>query len=180
MLIEDQFETLAPVWGDASPEVKVEAGQLVVTAPSGTYAWAINNSGLYDDIDMCVTVTTRTAADTTDAFAGVVFWYQDVNNFYVFELAPNGRASIWRRQRGKWLQQVGWKTAQNANTGEDASNELRITTVGADATLYVNGTEFARIEGSPPEEGQQVGVFAGASDDAEAVFAFDGFRVTRP
>lgn len=180
VLIEDQFEILAPVWGEASSKIKVEGGQLVLTAASGTYTWAINNSTLLDDIDMCVNVTTQTAADATDAFGGAVFWYQDVNNFYVFELAPNGRASVWRRQRGKWLEQVGWKSAENANEGEGASNELRVTTVGSDATLFVNGTEFARIEGSPPEEGQQIGLFAGASDDAEAVFAYDGLRVTRP
>ena len=50
-----------------------------------------------------------------------IFWYEDVNNFYVFEIAPNGKASVWRRQRGKWLAQVDWQDAANANKGDGAS-----------------------------------------------------------
>lgn len=180
VLFEDRFDALGATWGAASPEVKADGGQMVISAAAGTYAWAVNSAGLYDDIDMCVTVTTVTAADATDAFGGVMFWYQDVNNFYVFELAPNGRASVWRRQRGKWLEQIGWRRAENANEGEAASNELRITTAGGDATFLINGTEFGKIEGSPPEEGQQIGLFAGATADTAAVFSFDELRVTKP
>jgi hypothetical protein len=180
VVIEDQFAELAPAWGEATAEIKVADGQLVISPAPGTYAWAINNSGLHDDVDMCVTMTTVAGVDTTDAFGGVVFWYHDVNNFYVFELAPNGRASVWRRQRGKWLAQVEWRAAENANAGDGASNELRVTTTGSEAKFYVNGTEFETIDGSPPEEGQQVGLIAGSPDDAAASFAFDGLRVTGP
>jgi hypothetical protein len=178
--VEDQFAELAPAWGQATAEIKVENGQLAISPAPGTYAWAINNSGLYDDVDMCVTMTTVTGVDSTDAFGGVVFWYQDVNNFYAFQLAPNGRASVWRRQRGKWLAQVEWREAENANAGDGGSNELRVTTAGSEAKFYVNGTEFETIDGSPPEEGHQVGLVAGSPDDAAATFAFDGLRVTRP
>ena len=43
---------------------------------------------------LCVTITTVTGVDETEARAGPIFWYEDVNNFYVFEIAPNGRASV--------------------------------------------------------------------------------------
>ena len=84
---------------------------------SGTYNWIANNSGLYDDIDMCVTVTTVKGVDPVNAFAGIVFWYSGVNDFYALEIAPNGKASVWRRQRGKWLQQVKWTDA-GVNAGD--------------------------------------------------------------
>ena len=87
------------------------------------------------------------------------FWYADANNFYVFELAPNGKASVWRRQRGRWLAQVNWQDATGANKGDGAINELRVTTVGAQATFYVNGNQFQQLTGSPPDNGQQIGVF---------------------
>ena len=110
---------------------------------------------------MCVTVTTVTGGrPDSRPRPGSIFWYDDVNNFYVFEIAPNGKASVWRRQRGKWLAQVDWQDADGANKGDGGVNELRVTTVGSDATFYVNGTEFEKLAGSPPENGQQIGLFA--------------------
>ena len=117
---------------------------MILKPASGTYEWRANSAGLYDDLDMCVTVTTLAAVEPMDAKAGLIFWYDDVNNFYVFEIAPNGRASVWRRQRGKWLAQVKWTDAASVNKDDGAINELRVTTVGSDATFYVNGTEFKR------------------------------------
>jgi hypothetical protein len=180
VLYEDQFADLQPTWGQPTASIKVENGQLVLSPIAGTYVWAVNSAGLYDDIDMCVTVTTVTGVEATEAKAGPIFWYEDVNNFYVFELAPNGKASVWRRQRGKWLAQVEWQDALNANKGDGASNELRVTTNGGDAVFLVNGTEFRKLAGSPPDNGQQIGLFAGSPDQDAAVFAFDGLRVTKP
>ena len=180
VLFEDQFVSLLPTWGEAKPAIRIEDGQLVLRPPSGTYVWAVNNAGLYDDIDMCVTVTTVAGGDASESKAGPIFWYEDVNNFYVFELAPNGKASIWRRQRGKWLAQVDWQDAASANKGDGASNEMRVTAAGGDAVFYVNGTEFHKLSGSPPDNGQQVGLFAGSPDQSDAAFGFDGLRVTKP
>ena len=180
VLFQDQFAELKPTWGAGSAAIRIENGQLVLNPPVGTYTWAANSAGVYDDIDMCVTVTTVTGVDPTEAKAGSIFWYQDVNNFYVFELAPNGKASVWRRQRGKWLAQVNWQDAPSANKGDVATNELRVTTIGDDATFYINGTEFRKISGSAPENGQQIGLFAGSPDKDAAVFAFDDLKATKP
>jgi hypothetical protein len=180
VLVEDRFTELKPTWGQATSEIKVENGQLVLSPMAGTYVWAVNNAGLYDDIDMCVTVTTVKGVDETEAKAGPVFWYEDVNNFYVFEIAPNGKASVWRRQRGKWLAQVQWRDAPGANKGDGVANEMRVTTDGSDAEFFVNGTEFGKVSGSPPDNGQQIGLFAGSPDQDAAVFAFENLRVTKP
>jgi len=180
VLFQDSFDQLQPTWGEASPSVKIDNGQLVLNPAVGTYVWAVNNAGTYDDVDMCVTMTTVAGVDPTEAKAGPIFWYQDVNNFYVFELAPNGKASVWRRQRGKWLAQVNWQDAASANKGDAATNELRVTTVGDDATFYLNGSEFKKVSGSAPDNGQQIGLFAGSSDKDAATFAFDDLKATKP
>jgi hypothetical protein len=177
---EDSFDAFKPSWGDPSAAVKVENGNMILTPASGTYEWRANNAGLYADLDMCVTVTTLTSVEPMDSKVGLMFWYDDVNNFYVFEIAPNGRASVWRRQNGKWLQQVKWADMPAINKNDGAINELRVSTVGSDATLYVNGTEFNRISGSPPERGQQIGLLAASPEQGPAMFAFDGLKVTKP
>lgn len=180
VLFADTFDSLQPTWGQASATVKIDAGQLVLTPAVGTYVWVTNNAGVYDDIDMCVNVTTVAGVDPTEAKAGPIFWYTDINNFYVFELAPNGKASVWRRQRGKWLAQVNWQDAPSANKGDGATNELRVTTTGDDAVFYVNGTEFKKVSGSAPDNGQQIGLFAGSPEKDAATFAFDDLKATKP
>lgn len=181
ILFQDSFERLQPTWGEGSDSFKVAESQLEITPPADSYYWTANSANLYDDVDMCVTMTTLEAGDPVEAKAGLIFWYADVNNFYVFELAPNGMASVWRRQRGKWLAQVDWREAKGANKGDDAINELRVATVGSDATFYINGNEFERLEeGSPPENGQQVGLFAASPPSGVARFGFDNLKITKP
>jgi len=180
VLYEDKFDDLRPTWGEASDTVTASDGRLVVTPASGTYEWVANSAALYDDIDMCVTVTTVLSVEPLDAIAGLVFWYDDVNNFYVFQIAPSGSASVWRRQRGKWLAQVEWQDAETANVGDGVTNELRVTTVADRAMFYLNGTEFAAVTGAPPARGQQIGLLAVSPEQGEARFAFDDLKVTAP
>lgn len=180
ILFQDSFERLQPTWGQESESVRVVDGQLEVSPAADSYFWAANSANLYDDIDMCVTMTTLASGDPVEAKAGLIFWYVDVNNFYVFELAPNGMASVWRRQRGKWLEQVAWRAAEGANKGDAAINELRVTTIGDTATFHVNGQEFEELEGSGPENGQQIGLFAASPPSGQARFGFDNLKVTKP
>jgi hypothetical protein len=179
VLFEDKFDALKTTWGDPTGALKLEEGRLVLAPASGIYLWRASTAGLYDDIDMCVTVTTVKGVDPVNAVAGLVFWYQDVNNFYVLEIAPNGKASVWRRQRGRWLSQVKWTEAP-VNTGDGTTNELRVTTVGTTATFYLNGTRFQTLTGTPPEKGQQIGLLAVSPESGSAQFAFDDLRVTKP
>jgi hypothetical protein len=179
VLFQDSFDTLKTTWAEAGDGVNVSNGQLLITPPSGTYTWVANNAGLYDDLDMCITVTTVKGVDPTSAIAALTFWYMDVNDFYALEIAPNGKASVWRRQRGKWLAQINWTDGQ-VNTGDGATNELRVTTVGSNATFYLNGTKFNTLMGSPPDKGQQIGLMAVSPESAAATFAFDDLRVTKP
>lgn len=180
VLIEDGFDDLQPAWGAPDGEFRAEGGNLIVAPATGTDYWRANQAGLYDDVDMCVTVTTLAGIDPTEAKAGAVFWYEDPNNFYVFQLAPNRMASVWRRQRGKWLEQVPWQRIEAANEGDGGVNELRVTTDGTRARFYVNGSELKAIEGTPPERGQQIGLFASSPLEGRAIYAFDGLRVTKP
>jgi hypothetical protein len=152
----------------------------VVKPAADKVLWVANTASLYDDIDMCITMTTVTGVDPESAKAGLVFWYVDVNNFYVFELAPSGKASVWRRQRGRWLRQVDWTDAKGANQGDGGINELRVTTLGSQATFYVNDEPFKDITGSPPDNGQEIGIYAASPEAGPATFSFDNLRVTKP
>jgi hypothetical protein len=180
VLFEDRFERLQPTWGETDDSFQVEGGKLVVAPAPAAYLWRTNQASLYDDVDMCASLTTIEGVEPEDAKAGLIFWYVDENNFYVFEYAPNGKASVWRRQRGRWLAQVDWQDVEGANQGDDAVNELRVVTRGDRATLYLNEKQFAEFDGVPPNDGQQIGVFVASPESGTARFAFDSLKVTRP
>jgi hypothetical protein len=180
VLFEDRFDALQPTWGEPSEILRTEENRLVVTPEPDSYFWVTNQASVYDDIDMCVALTTVTGVDPEDSKAGLLFWYIDSNNFYVLEIAPNGKASVWRRQRGKWLEQVEWKDVNGMNSGDDATNELRIVTKGSHAVFYINDMEFAELNGVAPDNGQQIGVFAVSPEAGVARFAFDNLKITRP
>lgn len=180
VLLEDGFEELAPTWGAQDGRFDVKDGRLLVSPASGTDYWRASNAGLLDEIDMCVTVTTLATIEASEAKAGAIFWYEDVNNFYVFQIAPNGQVSVWRRQRGRWLEQVPWRPVEEANEDDGGVNELRVTTGADGAVFYVNGSRVATLDATPPEDGGQVGLFAASPGAGRAIFAFDTLRITRP
>jgi hypothetical protein len=177
VLFQDKFDNLDPSWGSPAADTKVENGRLVVAPSAKTYRWLTSSAGVYDDAVICATVTTVAAVDPETTLAGIVFWYQDNANFYVFEIAANGHASVWRQQRGRWIAPVSWQDAAGLNKGDGAVNELQVVTADNLASFSVNGKAFTQTRGQPPRNGQQVGVFVASFADAQPTYAFDDFIV---
>ena len=180
ILFEDGFERLQPTWGEANDSFKVEGKRLLIEPEPDGVIWRTNQASLYDDIDMCVAMTTILGVEPDNTEAGLLFWYIDENNFYALEQAPNGKASVWRRQRGKWLVQVEWQDVEGVHAGDNSINELRVVTRGDRAKVYVNETEFAEFTGIAPNDGQLIGVFATSPEIGSARYAFDNLKITRP
>ena len=153
---------------------------MVLSAKPENWLSVPNSASVYDDIDMCVDVTTIKAVDPEASFVGLVFWYGDDRNFYTFEIGAKGEASAWRLQRGKWLKQVGWVNVSSLRGGDGATNRLRVVTVGHVATLYVNGEKFKDMKGQAPADGQQIGVISSSSKKGVASYAFDNLKITAP
>jgi hypothetical protein len=178
-IFQDSFDILDPSWGEGA-DLKVENGQILLAPGAQYYRWVPSSAGIYDDVDVCVTAKTVAAINPLKTMAGIVFWYQDNQNLYVFEYAANGNAAVYRQQRGKWISPVGWQPAPGLKQGDGAVNELRVVTVGNRATFYVNGQQFKQINGSPPTNGQQVGLFAASFDESTPTYGFEDFVVSNP
>ena len=180
VVFEDKFETLAPTWGAASEEQDVSKGQLMLRPKANYTNWIPSTASLYDDIDMCVQVTAIAAIDPNNGFVGLIFWYVDDATFYSFEYDATGRASVWRRQRSKWLKQIDWQKADALNAGDGATNELRVVTVGKKATFFINGKKFGELNGVPPDDGQEIGFIASSPQKGVASYGFADFVVSEP
>jgi YD repeat-containing protein len=180
VLFEDNFDKLDPTWGEATSEIGVENHQLVLKPEANFSLWVPSNAGVYDDIDFCADFTTVEAVNADSSYAGLIFWYTDDDNFYAFEYDANGKASVWRRQRGRWLKQVFWQPADGLKPNDGATNQLRVVTVGNQASFYVNGNQFSALKGTPPDNGQQIGMIASSPESAVATYAIGNVKVTEP
>ncbi len=171
----DKFDVLDPTWGEYE-NYKVEDGKLVFKPPAGFNTSSINTASLYDDVDLCVEMTVLPPMQKGTC-GSILIWAIDYDNYYSFQVSTEGEASFWRRQRGRWLSQISWQAADGYNKDVGAVNDLHVTTEGNKAKLYINGKLFKEVKGSPPKEGQQVGLLACSPNDETARVGFDNFVV---
>jgi hypothetical protein len=174
----DTFDTLDPTWG-VYENYHAEGGKLVITPPAGYNTATINTASLYDDVDVCVEMTVLDPV-TKGTCGSIIVWGIDYDNYYSFQVSVDGEASFWRRQRGRWLSQVAWQAFDAYNNEPGAVNELKVTTEGNKAKLYLNGKLFKEVRGQPPKDGQQVGLLACSPNDVSAKVGFDNFVVDEP
>ena len=174
-LFSDHFDTLQTSWG-AFENYKVDNGEFLITPPAGYNTSALNTASLYDDIDLCVEMKMRAPVEQGTC-GSLIIWAEDYDNYYSFQVMNDGQASFWRRQRGKWLNQIPWQTADGLNTGAGAVNQLRVTTKGGTAKLFINGKLFKDVTGQPPTGGQEIGMLACAGEKQAAAVSFDNLVV---
>jgi hypothetical protein len=179
-IFADTFDTLDPSWGEGATDIKVENGQVVISPAPQYYRWVPSSSGYYENVEICTTLKTVAAINPEQTLAGVTFWFQDNQNLYVFEIAANGRAAVYRQQKGKWIAPVAWQDFAAINKGDGAVNELRVVLVGNQATFFVNGQQFKQIKGAPPQGGYQVGLFAASFDNSTPTYSYDDFVLSQP
>jgi hypothetical protein len=117
----------------------------------------------FRDVSICATVAVLKGADTDGTSVGVIFWATDANNFYVFDVQPQGSAQVFRVARNVFTT-VTELAPMSLRKGIAIWNDLRVDTVGTKATLYVNGVQAGTIEGVPPANGQRIGFYAESPD----------------
>jgi serine/threonine protein kinase len=117
---------------------------------------------------------------------GIVFRYQDENNYNVFAVDGAGHYSIWVRVEGDWRELRGvevdgelenWTLDENVKPiGE--YNGLAIRVLASMITGYVNDMQVTRVQDATFSGGQIGMYFATPGDDeAQATVSVDSFGV---
>src|SRR5579871_2284535 len=117
VLFFDDFAKLDDSWDIAPEDVKIEDNQMIISPKANDSIWVPNTGAKYGDIDMCVDVSHLQTDEPGDAYAGLIFWYVDDNNYYAAEVNAASEVSVWREQRGKTLQQIEPTKAGNLHIG---------------------------------------------------------------
>jgi hypothetical protein len=177
----DDFRQVDDNWGvDPNADaVTVEDGKVKVKAdPSGGYT-ILYGGTVFADADICVTVQVPSQTSQADQLAaGPVFWAEDYNNYFTFDITPGGSAAIIRRVNGRWVYVIDYKKADGIKTKPGDKNVLRVTLDGNTLTTYVNGIKFASAKAQVPAGGGQIGLHAESERAHRDTWKFLDLKVT--
>ena len=102
------------------------------------YSWNVGSTlGLNDTLQ--TTVNKKSGDDGTSLGVngfGVIFRFQDLDNFMVFLINVNGRFAVWQKMAGAWNYSViAWADASAIVSGYDSENTLKVY-------YYLDGLDY--------------------------------------
>ncbi|MGH9553845.1 MAG: hypothetical protein ACRD3W_30985, partial [Terriglobales bacterium] len=132
LIFEDKFEALDPAWGllQDDPQRSNGPGGLTYKWPPKTGISRLNQSGIYDNYEVCAVFTTDAPADSGGGVA-VIFWASDFDNLYGADVYPvDGKFDVYRMEKKKWLTPVSSTSSPAIAKGTSVTNEISVTVNG--------------------------------------------------
>jgi hypothetical protein len=139
LLLQDDFsDTMVSdldVSEDDTSRSAYEGGAYVVEVKvPEMVVWSLVG-GPYTDVSLEVEAEVPTDAEVTAA--GIVFRYQDNDNFYLYSVSNDGYYQLELLQDGEWIMLIDPTLSDVVDGGR---NTLRVETRGPRIALYANGT----------------------------------------
>ncbi|MCX5513601.1 hypothetical protein [Kaistia algarum] len=131
------------------------------------------------EIDVCFTIAARIDDDPRSSAGGIQFWrsgQSTSDDFYALEVDSGGNAAVLRYENEKWISIVKWGRAKSLKKGLNERNELRLTTSGDTAKLYINGKLYKTVERLPGGKGGYATALMAEANKAAAQFDFTNVR----
>lgn len=133
----------------------------------------------FDAADVAVSVRFKALSGAVDQAAGLVWRYQDANNYYVVRAnALENNVVLYKMENGKRTDlkptDAGWLAY-----GKDVAvpggkwNELRVSAVGKRFEVFFNGAQLFAVEDETFRLRGKVGLWT----KADSVTAFDDFTI---
>jgi serine/threonine protein kinase len=177
-------DDLNPYWQ------QTESGTITRRMDDGTYVFTINERRTaatalfdpvytYDDVSIMLQGTiSEDSADETSAM-GIVFRYQDAQNYNVFAVDGAGQFSIWRLEDGAWFElrdpDDPWTEDEAINPIGEV-NSITLSIYNDSITAWVNDEPVVMLEEST-FDGGGVGVYAASTQAGQTVATVETFSV---
>lgn len=109
---------------------------------------------------------------------GVIFRYQDDDNFYSYSISSDGYYRLDRKLDGEWTALASWTENSAINTGENSFNMLGLLAEGDEITLLVNDVLLTSVVDATFADGG-IGPTVGSYEDAGVEIAYDDLMLWR-
>ncbi len=177
LLYEDDFGDADSGWdvfaGD-DQTVGYEGGRYVIVINATDWmSWGNAYQWFGDGIVVEVDATKIGGPD--DNGYGIVFGYQDVENFYRYEIASDGYYRLGKYVANEWIELIPWMETDQVNPGED-TNSIAVEMGGGTIWLYANGTLLDSAVDRTFSDGD-IGLVASSFGQPGVQIAFDDLRV---
>lgn len=179
VLFRDDFEAEDFAWdpGDGEGVGRFyEGGQFrVLVKTPMTLAWA-GHPGLQTMDNFTLEVAATQVDGPDDNEYGVLFRYQDPDNWYAFLISGDGYFKLCGQFAGEDWSIVNWTQAAAIRQGQ-STNHLRLVADGSQISAYVNGELLAIVPDNTFRRGD-INLVVGAFEDGGVHVAFDDLKVT--
>ena len=165
--------------GGGTAAIDNAAMQLIVGQPG--QLWWTNPGRDFDDV--VITAEARQVDGPNDNAYGIICRYQNEENFYAFMVSGDGYFAIGKYQTGSetvtyLTPDAQFQPSDAINVGV-ASNELRVSCIGNQLSMEVNGIPLLSVT-DPTFVTGDIGLAAATLQQGTTIVEFDNVRVTIP
>lgn len=125
--------------------------------------------------DFRISVESRITPDNPVAAVGLIFHYQDENNFYLYSITNDGFYALELLMNNQWITLIDWTPSKLIDS---RSNLLSVATSGDRIYLYINGTLLETTRDDSFTAGS-VGIGVTSLDAIPATVSFDNLLIIR-
>jgi hypothetical protein len=180
VLFEDQFTSFDPAWGVSGQRIHIDDGKLIINGEPDLAFNYLNQTGvLPNDMEASFTMSFIKAEEPAYG-SGLLFWARDYGAWYGLLINPNGWVAVQRFDGGHFNMPVPWRESDAIAKGEGRVNQVKVATIGNEATVFINGEKVISFTGYPPRDGSLIGFRAASGPDGSNSVAFSDLRVVQP
>jgi hypothetical protein len=157
---------------DTAPSKSGVALAQTARSPSAVFNLCVAEDTNYTDVE--VMVAFKAARGDLDQGGGIVWRYQDANNYYIARMNPlEDNFRVYKVVDGKRIQ-LGTKEGLKVATG--VWHQLKIKMVGDRIECFLDGTKHLDVKDDTFTQAGKIGLWT----KADAQTHFDEFRVSSP
>jgi hypothetical protein len=177
VLIEDDFDN--PTDSELTEETSDTAtytfadGAYVISVKEPKYIVWSSYTGTHGDVD--IQVDTTLDDGPLDSAAGVLFRYQDEDNFYYYRVSADGSYNLTLYTAGERQVLIDWTEAPEIK-GRRQVNQLRVEAVGDRIRMSANDTLLAEVSDDTFATGE-IALAVTTFDVGGATFKFDNLII---
>lgn len=150
-----------------------DGGYTIAITDTEMIAWSLTNR-TYSDMTIEADATFTPGSDALVA-AGLIFNYQDDQNFYLFSVSNDGYYALELLSGDEWQTLIDWTESDLIGP---AHNALRVEVKGGRITLRVNGDLLEATDDSSLRAGD-AGLAVSSFDTGHVQVHFDNLLITR-
>jgi hypothetical protein len=179
LIYEDDFSDPSSGWDDAFDRYTTKQygnnKYYIEVTTSNLVAWGLANR---DVTDFRLEVDAAQEVGPNNNGYGILFRFQDRNNFYRFDISGDGFFLLSKFYEGEWVTLIPWTASSAVNVGQ-ASNRLVVESVGSQIRVYANDALLAEVEDDTFSHGN-FGFFASTFSEPNLTISYDDIKLWTP